>query len=140
MGRGAIKVWSERAHEDKLCGINESCVASRLDEFGADDSEFLYDLAHVLGVVAMGDEQGVFGVDNDEIFHAQQRHKLLGAVDVIVSSLDRKVAVGFSDIPFAVAAQACLHLVFIQRSPGAEIIPAELGGKAVELGLVFALG
>jgi hypothetical protein len=43
-----------------------------------DRPQFLHNLAHILRVIAVGDQQRVFGVHNDKVFNAHQRHKLLG--------------------------------------------------------------
>ena len=54
--------------------------------------QFLDNLADVLGVVAMGDQQGVFGVDDDQILYANEGDKLLGAVDIVLCRVDGQVA------------------------------------------------
>ena len=47
---------------------------------------------------------------------------------------------GIGDVAVGVAAQARLELVLVERGPGAEIVPTELGGNAIEIGEVLALG
>ena len=51
-----------------------------------------------------------------------------------------EMASGIGHVAFAVAAQAGLKLVLVERGPGAEIVPAEFGGQAVEVGEMLALG
>src|ERR1700728_883044 len=54
------------------------------DQFAAaGQAEFLDDLADVLRVVAVRDEQGIVGVDNDKVFNADQGNKLFGAIDIV---------------------------------------------------------
>ena len=111
------------------------------DEFGATEQPQLFDdLAYVLRVISVGDEQGVFGVDDDKVFNADQSHEFPGAVDVVVAGLEGHVALGFGNVAFAVAAQAGLSLVLEERGPGAEIVPAKLCRQAIEVGEVFAFG
>ena len=111
------------------------------DQFAAaGEAEFLDDLAHVLGVVAMDDEQGIVGVHDDKIFNTHQGNEFVGAVDVVVAGLDGQMAVGLGHVAFAVAAQAGLKLVLVERGPGAEVVPTEFGREAVEVGEVLALG
>ncbi len=88
----------------------------------------------------MGDQQRVLGVHDDQVLHAHQGHEFAGAEDVVVGRVDGHVAPGVGDVALGVAAQAGLNLVLVERGPGAEIVPAELGGDAVEMGEVLALG
>ena len=65
----------------------------KLDQFGAaSDAQLFHDFAHVLGVVAMCDQQRILCVHNHQVLHADQRDKFLRAEDVVVAGFDGDVA------------------------------------------------
>src|SRR5580698_9775622 len=88
--------------------------------------EILDDLSHILRVLAVGDKQRVFGLDNNQVFYPDQSHKLLGTEDVVVSRVEGHDAFALGNIALFVAAQPGGHLVLVERLPGAEIVPAKL--------------
>jgi hypothetical protein len=52
---------------------------SPLDQLGAaGETQLLHDLAHILRVVAVGDQQRVFGVDDDQVFTPTRATNFLG--------------------------------------------------------------
>ena len=59
----------------------------------------------------MGNQERILRIDDHQVLHADQRHELLGAKDVVVDRVDGKMAVGLRDISFAVAAQGLVILV-----------------------------
>ena len=116
------------------CPLPKSLLAVCSDQFGAaGEAQFLDDFSHILGVVAVDDQQRILGVHNDKVFNADQGHKFPGAVDVVVAGVDGQMAFALGYVAVAVAAQAGVDLVIIERGPGAEIVPTEFGREAAEV-------
>ena len=88
----------------------------------------------------MHNQQRILGVHYYQVLHPHHRHKFLGAEDVVVVRLDRHVPAGIGHVALGVAAQPRLKLVLVERSPRAQIVPTELGGNAIQVGEMLALG
>ncbi len=87
----------------------------------------------------MRNQQRILGIHNHQVLNADQRNEFLGTVDVVVPRFDREMAVGLGNVSIAVAEQPGLHLVLVERSPGTQIVPAELCRQAIEMRKVFPL-
>src|SRR5208282_925868 len=111
--------------------------ASNSDQLGAaGESQFLDDFAYILGVVAVGDQQRILGVHNDQVLHAYKGDKLLGAVDVVVTGVEGHVAFALGHVAFPVSEQPGLKLVLVKRGPGAQVVPTEFSRDAIKIGKV----
>src|ERR1700674_4798461 len=100
--------------------------------------QMLHHFADILLLVERGDEQGVFGLDNHQVAHADQGDEFAEHVNIIVLRVQGKSAGRGRQIP---AATFCLcYAVLMQRSPGAEVVPSEVGGQTEDAGLRFSLG
>ncbi len=93
------------------------------------------DLADVLGFIAIENEEGVGGVDDDQILDAQHRHEFAWRVHVVARALgeDRFAAAG---VAFGI-----VLMKIVDGIPGADVVPAEFGGRdAEDAGLFFEYG
>ena len=91
--------------------------------FGEDGGEFF----DGVGLVAVGDEEGVFGLDDDEVIDAEE-----GDVGVFAIVEDDVVfGVDLGDGGIGGVLDALLGEVFGDGDPGADVIPIE-GGLEVE--------
>src|ERR1700687_1328437 len=98
----------------------------------------LHHFADVLRLVERGNEQCVFGLDNHQVAYADQRDKFAEHVNIIVLRVQLKSAGRRHRIP---AATLCLrYVVLMQRGPGAEVVPSEVGGQTEDVRLAFSLG
>ncbi len=82
--------------------------------------ELLSDDLDVLTAAAVGDQQGVGGVDDDQIVEADRAHQTLGGIDVAIADV---VQHGFA---IAVVALSIDRRQFTHRLPRADITPAKL--------------
>src|SRR3990167_1967632 len=93
--------------------------------------EFGNDMPHVLAAMGVGDQQGVRGVDDDQVAHAHRTEYPLGRIDVAVM--------------YVVQDRLAIDLVAIvitgrelaQGFPGADIAPANVAGHDRDLGGFF---
>src|SRR6266404_5254215 len=100
--------------------------------------QMLHHLADILRLVERGDEQRVFGLDNHQVTHADQGDKFAEYVNIIVLRVQGKSAGRRHRIP---TTTFCLrYVVLMQRGPGAEVVPSEVGGQTEDAGLRFSLG
>src|ERR1019366_10154654 len=109
--------------------INNAKPLNQLAE--ANLAEFLDDFSDVLRTVAIDNQEGVLGIDDDQILYTDQSHKFASAVDVVVNGVDGHVAFGVGDVALAVTAQSGFELVLVKRGPGTKIVPGKLSGDAV---------
>src|SRR6202521_1900319 len=100
--------------------------------------QMLHHFADILRLVEGGNEQGVFGLDNHQVAHADQGDEFTEYVNIIVLGVQSKSAGRGHRIP---TATFCLrYAVLMQRSPGTEVVPSEVGGQTDDAGLRFSLG
>src|SRR5713101_2307798 len=100
--------------------------------------QVLHHFADILRLVERGNEQCVFGLDNHQVAYADQRDKFAEHVNIIVLRVQGKSAGRRHRIP---AATLCLrYVVLMQRSPGAKVVPSEVGGQTEDARLAFSLG
>src|SRR5208282_5110619 len=98
----------------------------------------LHHFAYILRLVEGGDEQRVFGLDNHQVAHADQSDKLSGSVNVIILRIQGKTARRRDQA--SVARFRLRRVVLVQRGPGAEVVPSEVGGQTEDARLDFTLG
>src|SRR6267142_295906 len=94
-----------------------------------------HDLAHVLRVLAGGDEQSIVGVHDHKILYSDHGNKLFWRVDEVTRSFQRVTLVGAHHIQ-----RISMDGMFVESRPGAKVIPSEIGGDAKEVRLALALG
>src|SRR6266404_6104394 len=100
--------------------------------------QMLYHFADILRLIERGDEQSVFGLDNDQAAHADEGDKFVEHVNIIVLCVQGKSA---GRRHLILTAAFCLRdVVLMQRGPGAKIVPSEVGGQTEDAGLGFSLG
>src|SRR6266404_1662627 len=100
--------------------------------------QMLYHFADILRLIECGDEQSVFGLDNHQVAHADQGDKFAEYVYIIVLRVQGKSAGRRHRIP---TATFCLrYVVLMQRGPGTEVVPSEVGGQTEDAGLRLSRG
>src|SRR5258708_6669184 len=100
--------------------------------------QMLHHFADILRLVESGYEQGVVGLDNHQVAHADQGDEFVEHVNIIILRVQGKSAGRRHRIP---AATVCLrYVVLMQRSPGAKVVPSEVGGQTEDARLAFSLG
>ncbi len=84
--------------------------------------ELGHDVAHILAAVGIGDQQGVGGVDDDQVAHAHHAQYPPGRVDVaVVDVMQNRFAIDLIALGIAGGELA-------QDFPGADIAPADIAG------------
>src|ERR1019366_1032784 len=77
-------------------------------------------------------------LDNHQIAHADQSDKLSGSANVIILRIQGKASRCRDQA--SVARLRLRRLVLVQRGPGAEVVPSEVGGQTEDARLGFSLG
>lgn len=93
------------------------------------------DLADVLGFVAVEDEEGVWGIDDDQVLYAQHGDEFARRVNV--------VACAFVEDRFATAGVAIgiVLLEIVDGIPGTDVVPAKFrSGDGEDAWLLFEDG
>src|SRR6267143_6594558 len=89
--------------------------------------QMLYHFADILRLVESGYEQGVVGLDNHQVAHADQGDEFAEHVNIIVLRVQGKSGGRGYRIP---TATFCLcYVVLMQRGPGAEVVPSKSEGR-----------
>ena len=84
--------------------------------------EFLGDQLDVLAALAVGDQQGIRGVDDDQVIEPDTAHQALGRIDVAVADVMQH------GLAVALVTLGIGRCQFTHRLPRADIAPAELAG------------
>src|ERR1700738_2967755 len=100
--------------------------------------QMLDHFADILRLVKRGDEQRIFGLDYHQVAHADQGDEFTEHVYIIVLRVQRKSASRGHRI--STATFCFRYVLLMQRSPGAEVVPSEVGGQTEDAGLAFSLG
>src|SRR5271165_5156032 len=96
--------------------------------------EILYDFAHVLRLFARGDQQCVLGLHDDEVVHSHHRDKLFG-MHKVARRLQCEILLRRNYV-LQLRLRRCA--VLIERSPRTQIVPAKVGGNAIDSRCPFA--
>src|ERR1019366_456110 len=99
--------------------------------------EVLDHFAHVLRMFARGDQQRIVGFDDDQVLHPHDCDELPLGVNEVPLRIQGKAPLGDDDIISVALAQVAM---FIERRPGAKVVPSEVCLDAVNVRLVLALG
>src|SRR5580704_14023884 len=89
-------------------------------------------------MLAGGDQKGIVSFDDHEIADTHERNELLRTIYIIATRIDSHAVRGLDYIRVRTGVQVLLELVLVERRPGSEVVPAEVGGQAVEMGATFA--
>jgi len=89
--------------------------------------EFVDDFFDVVGLVAVGDEDGVIGLDDDEVIDAEEGD--FGAFSCVED--DVVLGVDFGEVGVGAVLLALGLEVFCDGDPGADVVPVK-GGLDVE--------
>src|SRR3954464_14648113 len=95
----------------------------------------LHDFAYILRVLARGDEQSVVRIDNNKILYSNDRNELFGGINKVPVGREREALVGADDI-----LSLPIRRMLVERRPGAEVVPSEICGDAVQIRLTLTLG
>lgn len=94
----------------------------------------LHYLPNVLRVLQGGNQQSIRGLDHHQIAHAHGRDKLSRSVHVVAVGIQDEYTSAIDQV--ALRRIALCVMMFVQRGPGAEIVPSEIGGQAKKCFLI----
>src|SRR5580698_3076742 len=96
-----------------------------------------HDLTNVLRTLTSRDQQRVVSFDYHEIVHSQSRNEFPRRMNVISFRIQGENAIAHDQV--VMLRLRLGGVVFMQRSPRSQIIPAEAGWKTKNVGLVLTL-
>src|SRR5215469_12560292 len=100
--------------------------------------KILHDLAHVLGVMTRCDQQRIGGFHDYQITHSDSGDKLAGSVHVVPPRVKGKDSRTRNQV--SLGRSALRIVVFMQRGPRSQVVPAEIGGQTENVAALLALG
>ena len=86
-----------------------------------------HNLTHILRLLEGGDQKRVGCKSDGQLSASDSSHEFPGRMNVIILRIQREAAVGRDEIPVRRAAPP--DMVFMQRRPGTQIVPAEVRGQ-----------
>src|ERR687888_610477 len=87
--------------------------------------------SYILSLIAGSDQERVIGFDDNDISHSHRGHEFPRRVDVVPLGIQSEDAPSGNEVAVLWIARG--NLMFVQRSPRAEVIPAKIGGNAVDI-------
>ena len=84
------------------------------------------------------DQQRIRGFDHDQVGDADGRDELTRRVNIISASVQQKYSGTLDQVAFW--RRLFCRVVLMQSGPRAKIVPTKIGGQAVNVGFLLALG
>src|SRR6266700_2561486 len=93
--------------------------------------QVFHNAAYILGALARSDQDRIGSFDNNKIIHANYGYKFFRSMHVITRGIERERLPGIDHVLCVVLTR---RMVFIERGPRSQIIPAEVGAQAKQVG------
>src|SRR5258708_37115405 len=98
----------------------------------------LHHFTDVLRMLPGRDQQSIFGLDNNQIGHADCRDELSRRMHIVALRIQNKSPRAVNDIAFGWI--ALRRVMLVQRRPRTQVIPAEISRQTIDFSRLFALG
>src|SRR5579872_1041026 len=98
--------------------------------------QIFHDFSHVLGMGTGGDEQCISSFDYDQIVHANGGHKFARRMNVVPLSVQGEGRIAGNNI--VMHRTRFGRVMLMERSPGTEIVPAEISRQAIQIRFTHA--